>query len=263
MMRSNNTFTKDRSMPSGRRRMIGIAFAAMLALLTGCSSDSSDSAALGASTGLSGSQARFAIVGDYLYAVNSSDLQVFDITTPSDPAPWSSQSIGFGIETIFSNDQYLFIGSQIGHYIYDVSAPAFPHQISQLLHAQSCDPVVVEGNYAYVTLRSGNTMCGGNSNQLDIIDISTVSQPMLIKSYAMQQPSGLGVDNGTVFVCDGIAGLKVLDVTDPLNIQPLDSVGTQNCYDVIPVSGHLVVSGLDGLYQYDYMSFPMTELSKL
>ena len=37
----------------------------------------------------------------------------------------------------------------------------------------SCDPVVVQGDYAFVTLRGG-TECQGFSNQLDIIDISTL-----------------------------------------------------------------------------------------
>lgn len=254
---------ENRHRPTGCRVLTGILFAGMLAFLTGCGGAGSDSgSSASSSTGQSGSQARFTIVGNSLYTVNKSDMQVFDITIASNPVPWSVQSIGFGIETIFSNNQYLFIGSQNGIYIYDNSNPRFPIQVGSLLHARSFDPVVVEGNYAYVTLRSGNA-CFGTSNQLDIIDISTISQPLLVKSYAMQQPSGLGVDNGKVFICDGIAGLKVLNVSDPLNILLLDRVDTQNCYDVIPASGRLVVSGADGLYQYDYATFPMTELSRL
>jgi hypothetical protein len=189
-------------------------------------------------------------------------MQIFDITAASNPVPWSNQSIGFGIETIFSHNQYLFIGSQNGIFIYDNSNPQFPAQVGSLLHARSCDPVVVEGDFAYVTLRSG-TACSGTSNQLDIISIATISLPVLVRSYAMQQPSGLGVDNGKVFVCDGIAGLKVLNVSDPLNILSIDRVDAQNCFDVIPAGGRLVVSGSNGLYQYDYAAFPMTELSRL
>jgi len=239
--------------------MIAIAFAGMLALLIGCGGSSSDSNSV---TGQAGSQARFTIAGNNLYAVNKRDMQIFDITIASNPVPWSKQSIGFGIETIFSNNQYLFIGSQDGIYIYDNSNPQFPTQIGSLLHARSCDPVVVEGDYAYVSLRSGNA-CFGTSNQLDIISIATPSHPVLVKSYAMQQPSGIGVDNGKVFICDDIAGLKVLNVSDPSNILLLDQVETQNCYDVIPANGRLVVSGSTGLYQYDYATFPMTELSRL
>jgi len=246
---------------SGMRRLIAIAFAGMLAALIGCGGSGSDSSSNSVS-GQAGSQARFTIAGNSLYTVNRWKLQIFDITIASNPVPWSNQSVGFGIETIFSNNHYLFIGSQDGIYIYDNSNPGFPAKVSSLLHARSCDPVVVEGNYAYVTLRSGSA-CFGTSNQLDIISIATPSQPVLVKSYAMQQPSGLGVDSGKLFICDGIAGLKVLNVSDPLNIIPLDRVDTQNCYDVIPASGRLVVSGSNGLYQYDYAAFPMAELSRL
>jgi len=233
----------------------------MLALLIGCGGSSSDSGS-GTGTGQAGSQARFTIVGNYLYTVNKRDMQIFDITTASNPRPWSKQPIGFGIETIFGYNQYLFIGSQDGIYIYDNSNPLFPTRIGALLHARSCDPVVVEGNYAYVTLRSGNA-CFGTSNQLDIISIATASHPVLVKSYAMEQPSGLGVDNGKVFICDGIAGLKVFNVSNPRDILLLDQVDAQNCYDVIPASGRLVVSGSNGLYQYNYATFPMKELSRL
>ena len=263
MIKTMTIQCKNQQRLPGKIRLIGIALVSMLALLIGCGSSGSDSGdGSGSSTGQAGSQARFTIAGNYLYTVNRSDMQVFDITTSSNPVPWSGQSIGFGIETIFSHDQYLFIGSQNGIFIYDISNPQFPAKVSSLLHARSCDPVVVEGNYAYVTLRSGSA-CFGTSNQLDIISIATVTQPVLVKSYAMQQPSGLGVDNGKVFICDGIAGLKVLNVSDPLNILSLDRVDGQNCFDVIPVANRLVVSGSNGLYQYDYTAFPMTELSRL
>lgn len=244
---------------SGRSRLISIAFAAMLALLIGCGSEGGGSSP---GSGQAGSQARFAIKGNYMYTVNKRDMQTFDITTASNPVPWSRQSVGFGIETIFSSKNNIFIGSRDGIYIYDNSNPQFPTQIGSLLHARSCDPVVVEGNYAYVTLRSGNA-CFGTINQLDIIDISAISKPVLVKSYAMQQPSGLGVDSGKLFICDGGAGLKVFNVSDPLNIQLLDRIDRQNCYDVIPASGRLVVSGSNGLYQYNYAAFPMTEISRL
>ena len=248
---------------SGKNLISACVYAFMLFLLVGCGSGGSDSGSgSGSSTGLAGSQARFTIVGNHLYTVNKSNMQIFDITTASNPVPWSTQNIGFGIETIFANNNRLFIGSTTGIYIYDNTNPQFPQRAGSLLHARAIDPVVVSGNYAYVTLRSGITSTGG-SNQLDIIDISSISQPVLVKSYAMQQPSGLGVDNGNVFVCDGIAGLKVLNVVDPNNIQLVDWVHSQNCYDVIPANNRLLVSGTDGLYQYNFASFPMVEVSRL
>ncbi len=52
----------------------------------------------------------------------------------------------------------MFLGSTNGMYIYDISAPDTPKYVSELQHVTSCDPVVVDDKYAYVTLRGGNNL---------------------------------------------------------------------------------------------------------
>ncbi|MBN4051264.1 hypothetical protein JYU16_00460 [bacterium AH-315-M05] len=204
-------------------------------------------------TGAGGSMARFTIYSNYLYTINESDLLLFDITDPSNPLTSSTINIGWDIETLFPYNDKLFIGSQTGMFIYDLATPSDPSYISQFAHVRSCDPVVVEGNYAYVTLRSGN-FCGGFSNQLDVIDISSLSNPLLIKSYQMSNPHGLGIDNNILFVCDGDDGLKVYSASDPSNIDQnmLGHFTDINAFDVIPYNNILIMIGEDGLYQYDY-----------
>lgn len=205
------------------------------------------------SPGVGGSMARFTVYEDYLYTINSSELKLFNIASPAEPESFSTISIGWNIETLYPYNDKLFIGSQTGMFIYDLANPSDPSFIAQFAHVQSCDPVVVEGDYAYVTLRSGN-FCGGFTNQLDVIDISTLSSPQLIQSYLMTEPYGLGVDQGKLFVCDGDDGLKVYSVTDPYNIdQNLLSHQTDiNAFDAIPIDDVLMMIGDDGLYQYDY-----------
>ena len=38
-------------------------------------------------------------------------------------------------------------------FIYDNTNPQAPYFLSRFQHAEACDPVFVEGDYAYVTLR--------------------------------------------------------------------------------------------------------------
>jgi hypothetical protein len=204
-----------------------------------------------APTGKGGSLARFTIVGDYLYTLCGSALQLFDITDPAKPAVWKKIQIGWDIETIFPYEDKLFIGGQTGMYVFDNSNPAKPRRLSRFAHVTSCDPVVVEGNYAYVTLRGG-TRCGGLDDQLDIIDISDIANPKLVRSHRMSGPYGLGIDQGTLFICDAEEGLKLFDASDPRNLQPL-----RNFYDIYPIDVILddqraIVVGREGLYQYDY-----------
>ncbi len=206
------------------------------------------------STGVGGSMARFTIMKNHLYSISNSNMQVFDITNLDQPIPGANLNIGWGIETIFPYKDNLFIGSQSGMIIYDNSDPDVPTHLSTFSHIVSCDPVVVEDDIAYVTLRGG-TGCRNNfSNQLDIIDISDLSNPKLLITYPMTNPHGLGIDNGTLFICEGKAGLKVFNATDIYKITKnmLAYYGDFDAFDVIPYNNNLIMFGNGGLYLFDY-----------
>lgn len=250
------------SLPWSKAEACAAAVAALVAI-SGCGGSDSSSSGGAPVSGKAGSQARFALAGGFLYTVDRQTLHVFDVLNPESPAAWSEQYIGTDIETLFAYGRHLFVGSETGVIVYDISDTRFPKELGSLSHVRSCDPVVVEGNTAYATLRSGAGGCGGGGNVLDIIDIGDPTFPKLLTSYPMHSPAGLGVDDARVFVCDGIAGLKVLDVSDPSSIVLIDQVIDQDCYDVIPDGGVLIVSGAAGLFQYDYTAFPMKELSAI
>ncbi len=204
-------------------------------------------------TGISGSMARFTINADYMYAVHNNNLKVFNIATTPGITVGNTIALDRQVETIFPYNNKLFLGTTTGMMVYDLSSPATPTFLSVFTHINSCDPVVIEGNLAYVTLRSG-TQCNGFTNQLDVVDISSITNPFLVKSYPMFNPQGLGIDNHTLFICDGDAGLKVYDATDPMEIHmhQLAHFADIKTYDVIPYNGLLMMIVADGLYQYDY-----------
>lgn len=212
-------------------------------------------------TGKGGSMARFTITGNYLYAVNFSQLKSFDLSNAADPVFKSSQNINGGIETIFPYGEYLFIGSQNAMYIYDILHPATPVKRSAVTHFRACDPVVVEGNKAYVTIRSGST-CAGTFNQLQVFDITNVDNPIKLSTTEMKNPHGLGIDNGKLFICEGAFGLRFLDASDVHNITTTKLVDGLDTYDVIPFENQhrLLVSARDGIYQYNYSSMSNPQL---
>jgi hypothetical protein len=205
------------------------------------------------SFGVGGSMARFTCKNDALYAINMYSIMVINIENYNDIHVFKTIYSGWNIETLFPSGNNLFVGTQNGMLIYDITNELNPEYISQYWHITSCDPVVVKGDYAYVTLRSGN-LCGETSDRLDVIDISNLTEPELIKSYSMSEPYGLGIDNNTLFICDGDAGLKIYDATDPLTITDnlIKQFSDIQAYDVIPLNGVLMLIGEDGFYQYDY-----------
>jgi len=239
-----------------------LAFLSILSIVflhVSCNSEGMDANLSSGETGIGGSMARFTVSGNFLYTVDDRTIKLFDITDPTQPKFTSSINAGFGIETIYPYKDNLFLGTQTGMIIYDIKVKSAPVHLSTYSHVFSCDPVVVNDKYAFVTLRSGTT-CRRGANVLEIIDIQNLNSPKLLKSYPMTKPMGLGIAGTSLFVCD--EGLKVMDVTDVMNVKQI-SLHNIKAFDVIPRNGLLMVIGDDGLYQYSYTNTSIQLLSKI
>lgn len=212
-------------------------------------------------TGQGGSLARFKIVNDYLYAVDSHNINIFHINNLESPKVLDAIYAGFDIETIFNRGNHLFLGSMRGMYIYNIDSPATPIFFSEFLHGTACDPVVVDENYAYITLRAGNN-CGALDSSLEIVDITNIGTPVLVKSYEMDNPYGLGIKDDLLFICDVTAGLKVYNKLNVEEITLLNHFKNINTYDVIPLDKNLLMIGDNILYQYSYADNNITLLSE-
>lgn len=210
-------------------------------------------APVSSAAGIGGSMARFTINGNYLYGLDGANLDIVDVSVQATPIAKNEIPISWDAETLFPYKDKLFVGSRTGMYIFDLQAPVQPTLLSQYTHVRSCDPVVVEGDYAYVTLRSGS-MCEGFTNQLEVIDITDLKQPALVSVYPMTNPFGLGIDQGTLFICDGPDGLKAYDARDVKNISgnQLAHYKDIKAIDVIPYKKVAMVIAEEGLFQYDY-----------
>ena len=152
-------------------------------------------------------------------------------------------------------------------FIYDNSTPSMPTYISQFNHSTACDPVFVYGDHAFVTLRDG-TPCETFSNELDVVNISNITNPFLVKAYPMDNPHGLSIKNDILYLCDGKSGLRVFDISDlnAIDEHQLSHLSGKDSYDIIvlPGSDVALLIGADGLYQYD-VSDPnhLVELSRI
>ncbi|MDF9829464.1 hypothetical protein [Parabacteroides sp. PF5-6] len=214
----------------------------------------------GMSTGVVGSMSRFGLYDSYLYVVMNSQMTIFNLAGDEPVKVRESFYVNQDVETIFPYKDYLFLGTPTGMAIYSVANPEEPGYISTVWHIFGCDPVVVENDLAYVTIHSDN-WCGQNVNQLLIIDVSDVYSPNHLVTYSMKKPKGLGIDNGTLFVCDD--GLQVFKVGDPQQLMAnrLVHYSGMEGYDCIPYNNVLMMIADDGLYQYDYTD--LSRISKL
>lgn len=222
----------------------------MMDSMQGFVSFSSNSNSLKAMTGKGGSMARFAITHNHLYAVTTNKLLTYGLEKPELPLLKTHTDLPWGIETIYPFKDKLFIGATSGMHIFTINNPSAPKKAGTFVHAQVCDPVIADDDYAYVTLRSGNT-CRGFINQMDVVDISNIFNPTLVKSYPLTNPHGLDKDGNFIYVCDGKAGLKVLDATNVRNVTLKKTIPMSETYDVVCLNKIAYVSAVDGLHLLD------------
>jgi len=201
------------------------------------------------SQGTGGSLTRFAINDSLLYIVSGFEISIFDISA-NNFSQVNKITIGFGLETIQAKAGYLYLGARDAMYIYSLSNPVDPQFVFRYSHIVSCDPVVVQGNRAYVTLRSGN-LCNQGTNTLEIIDITNPTNPTLLTQYPMTSPGGLGIYGDCLFVCEGSAGLKMLNVAND-QVTIVNEIANQHAYDVIVKDGSFIMTGEDGILQYHF-----------
>lgn len=231
----------------------------ILCLFMACNDDGSSNLQVGGGQGQGGSLTRFAINGNHLYIASQTTLSVYDISN-EDFELLKSVNVGFGLETISTRGTYLYLGAQDAMYIYSISNPDDPQFIFRYAHIVSCDPVVVEGNRAYVTLSNGS-FCNRGVNALEIIDISNPNNPVLLANYPMNTPLGIGIKDNILFVCEQSYGFKVFDVTNANDIQLLYQIEDIHSYDVILHNGIATITGDDGIYQYEYSNDALELLS--
>lgn len=212
-------------------------------IIIGCSNDNSIT---NTGDGSGGSLAIFVLQGNYLYSVDNNKLNVFSLINTSEPSKVNDIDIGFNIETLFSNGEYLFVGSRNGMFIYSIENPENPVQLSSVQHFTACDPVVANTTHSFVTLHT-NTNCGNNINVLQVYETSNPLNPVMIHQRNLVHPKGLALYNNYLLVCDD--EIKIFDIQNP-NEPMLVKVIDKLCFDLIVKGNDLYAIGDTGLYRY-------------
>ncbi|MBX7240733.1 MAG: hypothetical protein K1X92_03210 [Bacteroidia bacterium] len=204
-----------------------------------------------------GSMQRFAIKDDILYVILPQELKVLTLSGNSATQTGSVplEIMGREAQTIFPYKNLLFVGCNNGMMIFNNDQPGRPSYLSEISHVASCDPVVANDNYAFVSLNNDiDNPCEGYSNQVEIVNIQNPANPFTTRVYPMSLPKGIGLDENLFFVTDGKDGLKIYDANFPENLSEhkLAEFNGMKGYDVIPDNKNLIFVGRDGIAQYDY-----------
>ena len=104
---------------------------------------------------------------------------------------------------------------------------------------------------AYVTLRNFGTTCGGAENVLNVYDVKNVQNPKLVRTVTMKSPGGLGIYRSALYVCEGLNGLTVFDISKGYEPVAKRTIKGKDYQDVIPYNGLLICHLSEGICFYD------------
>lgn len=207
----------------------------------------------GVTIGTGGSYAKFQILRNALYTIDAYKLNTFNIADYNSISlvseTWLGDWFGGELETTYILKDYLFIGATNGMHIVGLQDEFNPVYTSSFTHATGCDPVVVEGNTAYITVRGGNS-CGAIEDQVNVIDVSDITMPTEYSTYFLSSPYGLGIRDQVLYVCND-AGINVFNAQNPNEIVLVNTFEITS-KDVIPLPSHLISVGENVIHQYNY-----------
>lgn len=239
-------------------------FALLLAgLFFSCAKESE----LVGTAGKSGSITRFAIFQDFMYVLNLNEVQTYRISKDEKPVLVHELPTDYGLETITIFDGTIFLGSTTALYILDISAPAAPTLISKSdrladFGFSGCDPVVVQDNFAYSTIKIIENICGlvSAESALIVYDISDKSAPKAVGQYPMDIPNGLAIKGNHLFICDeGRDQLVIFDISKPEElVETAFTVQLTDPRDLIVDGEKLIVST-----KTDFQIFDINDLTQI
>jgi len=205
----------------------------------------------------SGSYSTMLVIQNRLYLVNLTQIKTFDLTTPESPVLLQESDLGFDIESLFSYNGLLLVGSRSGMHILELDEEGIPQKrsYSDYNNTAICskDPIVARDNNSYVTISSDdNVWCNGfRLDELRIYNITNPALPVLLETIEMSKPKGLGLGKSKLYICDEVDGLVVFDLTNPQMPVREKSFGGFKAFDLIVKGNLLFVSCDDQLRQYD------------
>jgi hypothetical protein len=178
--------------------------------------------------------------GDYVYVADSRDgLRVLDVSNPLNGFETGYCSPPNLIYHVALQDEHAYlVHNNDGFAIVDISDPATPVETGSLELYQTSYEVAVDGDYAYVTT------CF--YEDLLVIDVSDPTSPTLLTTVEIDGHwRGIVVDGDYAYIADSVAGLHIVDISNPAEPAEIGVVQADYAYDVSVSGGYAFVADLN------------------
>ncbi len=201
-------------------------------------------------TQLPGNSSAMITYEDHIYTVDHDYLRVLSIEDNNHLKEVFKVYVGTGIETVFAYEDYLYLGARTSIYIYDVKIKKQPVLSGTNRHFVAEDPVIVSGNRAYVTLKTG-TENNNPAGFLEVVDVTNKTDPNTIARVSQKFPNGLGISEDVLYVCNAKFGIDVFELNITEHVKFYKNVPTDPVYDCIITNNVLIGQTKKGLVYYN------------
>jgi hypothetical protein len=201
---------------------------------------------LGRSAVLPDDVADVAAEGHYAYVANrSGDLRVIDVSEPSTPEVVAVVEREGDATALAVADHRAYVAFDEGWYIFDLSDPEHPTELSYSETPQYIEGITVAGDYAYFA---------AVGEGLVIADVSDPAHPHVVGSYDTPGPAHQVVVGGDyAYLVDDYDGLRIFFVADRSAPMLAGSYNTAGIARGVALVGHhlYLADGLQGLRVFD------------
>ncbi len=205
---------------------------------------------------------RIALYKNHIYVVGIETMHVF--LNNNEISKIKEIDIEDNTETIYSDRDRLYLGSQTQLTIYSLKDLSNPKKASSVEHEESCDPVLAVGDFAYSTLRSVvNEGCASSENILMVVDIKKSGNAQELQSIDMRSPYGLAMINDFLFVGEGNNGLTIFNAKTRDNLKEVKRLTNIVAFDIMihpSYSDKIITTHHNGLKEYkiDWNTFNLS-----
>ncbi|MCB9195677.1 MAG: hypothetical protein H6600_01955 [Flavobacteriales bacterium] len=212
---------------------------------------------------------KIATMNDYVYVVGNNKMYVFADDNNDLIARNVVHLNSWDVETIYPNEGNLYIGTQSSMILMNTNNPENPSEVSSYFHPTSCDPVLPNGDVAYLTLRSAdNSGCAGDENTLTILNMEDEKNPTPLNSIVMNSPYGMTISGNYLWVGEGTNGLSLFDNSNPFDPVLIKTFTDVEAYDVIAnpaIPNGIYVTGSEGMdhYNVDYQQLSLSAQGRI
>jgi len=183
------------------------------------------------------------VYDNYAYVVGGVNLAIFDISDPSFPILIGElDNLPGPTYDVFVSGNYAYLSNgPNGLRIVNISDPSYPWEEGYFENVNNIYAVYVLGNYAYLPDRPDDS--------LRIVDVSNASAPFQVSSIYIDEARDVHVSGDYAYVASSWTGVRVIDISDPLNISEVGFFDTKGYAREVYFDEYIYVAdGGGGLY---------------